>query len=201
MGQRGRKKGAIGEQSRALLLKIAAEEFANIGYYATKISTIVKRAKVTQPTFYLYFESKEAIFRELDDLFRNRLFDFTKSSRLEPDMDLTSVPAKIAAGLSRIFTFFLENPELTRIGFYISTEAEEMKRQLASQIEDNLNFEVQEGYFRADIDMSVVAECLVGMIERLIFTKLFTGLKNPDDLANEILHLLLYGMVEVPASE
>ena len=39
MSIRGRKKGASGEQSRALILNIAAEEFAHHGYYETKIST------------------------------------------------------------------------------------------------------------------------------------------------------------------
>lgn len=58
MGQRGRRKGANGEQSRVQLLHIAAAEFARMGYYETKISNIVQKAKLTQPTFYLYFQSK-----------------------------------------------------------------------------------------------------------------------------------------------
>lgn len=197
MGPRGRKKGANGEQSRALLLTIAAEEFAKNGYYETKISTIVKRASVTQPTFYLYFQNKEAIFRELVDLFRNKLVDFTNSSRLELGMDVRFVSDRIVIGLTRIFTFFAENSHLTRIGFFISADANELKSQLATQIEENLMFEVQAGYFREDIDINIVAESLVGMMERLTFTKLFQGIKEPAALANEIVQLLLYGMIHV----
>lgn len=143
MGQRGRKKGASGEESRALLLTIAAKEFANHGFYKTKISNIVKEANVTQPTFYLYFQNKEAIFQELVDSFRDRIFTLTKSSKLDSDIVSENVPDKISAGLANILTFFNENPDLTQIGFFMAPESEEIKRQLAWQIKMNLDSEVQ----------------------------------------------------------
>ncbi|MGM1006905.1 MAG: TetR/AcrR family transcriptional regulator [Bacillota bacterium] len=116
MGHRGRKIGASGEQSRALLLEVAAEEFAQKGYFHTKISDIVKRAGLTQPSFYLYFESKDAIFQELVDLFRRRISELTSKSRVETGVDLSSLPERITTGLTAIFTFFMENQNLTRIG-------------------------------------------------------------------------------------
>lgn len=195
MGQRGRKKGANGEQSRALLLTIGAEEFAKNGYYETKVSDIVKRANVTQPTFYLYFQNKEAIFNELVQLFHDKLFEYIKRSRLEPGIEIESISMKITFGLKNIFTFLSEHPNLTRIGFLVSNDAEDMKKELVELIEGNLSYEVKEGYFREDIDMNLVAECLVGVIERLTFTKLFQGLKDPESLAKEIVDLLLNGMI------
>ena len=195
MSNRGRKKGASGEQSRALLLTIAAEEFAQKGYYETKISTLVQRAGLTQPTFYLYFKSKEAIFQELIDSFIKGLSDLTTVSRLEPGIDFNSLPLRITKGLSGIFTFFSENQNLTRIGFFNSLESEEIKKQLALQIRDNLISEVNNGYFQTEMDMSLVAEILIGAIERLTLTKLFTGIKEPEEIASEIVHLFLKGML------
>ena len=195
MSNRGRKKGASGEQSRALLLTIAAEEFAQKGYYETKISTLVQRAGLTQPTFYLYFKSKEAIFQELIDLFIKGLSDLTTESRLEPGIDFNSLPLRITKGLSGIFTFFSENQNLTRIGFFNSLESEEIKKQLALQIRDNLISEVNNGYFQTEMDMSLVAEILIGAIERLTLTKLFPGIKKPEEIASEIVHLFLKGML------
>ena len=195
MSNRGRKKGASGEQSRALLLTIAAEEFAQKGYYETKISTLVQRAGLTQPTFYLYFKSKEAIFQELIDSFIKGLSDLTTESRLEPGIDFNSLPLRITKGLSGIFTFFSENQNLTRIGFFNSLESEEIKKQLALQIRDNLISEVNNGYFQTEMDMSLVAEILIGAIERLTLTKLFTGIKEPEEIASEIVHLFLKGML------
>ena len=195
MCNRGRKKGASGEQSRALLLTIAAEEFAKKGYYETKISTLVQRAGLTQPTFYLYFKSKEAIFQELIDSFIKGLSDLTTESRLEPGIDFNSLPLRITKGLSGIFTFFSKNQNLTRIGFFNSLESEEIKKQLALQIRDNLISEVNNGYFQSEMDMSLVAEILIGAIERLTLTKLFPGIKEPEEIASEIVHLFLKGML------
>ncbi|MHC0038871.1 TetR/AcrR family transcriptional regulator [Pseudoneobacillus sp. C159] len=195
MSNRGRKKGANGEQSRAQLLAIAAEEFAEKGYYETKISTLVQRAGLTQPTFYLYFTSKEAIFQELIDSFCKGLFNLTSESRLEPGIDLNSLPSRITKGLTGIFTFFSENQSLTRIGFFNSSEAEVIKRQLAQKIKENLIFEVNNGYFRNEVDMCLIAEILVGSIERLTLTKLFPGIKEPEEIASEIVYLFLNGML------
>ncbi|PAE25618.1 TetR/AcrR family transcriptional regulator [Bacillus sp. 7894-2] len=201
MGNRGRKRGVSGEQSRALLLEIAAEEFALKGYFLTKISEIVQRAGLTQPSFYLYFESKDAIFQELVDLFRNRLSELTSNSRVESGLDLPALPERITSGLSAIFKFFMENQNLTRIGFFMAPDAVEFKEILAGQIEANLLSEQQAGYFRKDIDMGTVAESLTGVIERLTLTKLFNGLKTPEGLATEIVHLFLYGMINKSSTQ
>lgn len=115
----------------------------------------MKEANVTQPTFYLYFQNKEAIFQELVDSFRDRIFTLTKSSKLDSDIVSENVPDKISAGLANILTFFNENPDLTRIGFFMAPESEEIKRQLAWQIKMNLDSEVQNGYFLPNLDTSL----------------------------------------------
>jgi len=194
MGQRGRKQGANGEERRARLLSIAADEFAANGYFATKVSQIVKKAGVTQPTFYLYFESKEAIFQELITSFRDKLSTLTKNSKLETGLDHHSLPERIAVGLTAILQFFSENQNLTKIGFFMSEESEEIKNQIAELITENLISEQRDGYFRSDMDMRTVAESLVGIIERLTITYLFQGKKQPNELAKEIINLLLYGL-------
>lgn len=194
MGQRGRKQGSIGVESKAKLLSIATEEFATNGFHETKISTIVKKAGVTQPTFYLYFHSKEAIFQELVCHFRTKLTDLTKESRLESGLDVNTLPGRIAVGLSAIFNFLDEDHQLTKIGFFISTEADDIKSQIADLIASNLVSEQKDEYFRKDIDMRIVADGLVGVIERLTVTSLFKGLKKPDELAREIVDLFLYGL-------
>ena len=51
------------------------------------------------------------------------------------------------------------------------------------------------GYFQTEMDMSLVAEILIGAIERLTLTKLFTGIKEPEEIASEIVHLFLKGML------
>ncbi|MFE8696615.1 TetR/AcrR family transcriptional regulator [Cytobacillus sp. FJAT-53684] len=201
MGQRGRKKGSNGEQSKALLLRIAANEFAENGYHGTKVSSIVKRAGMTQPTFYLYFENKEAIFQELVESFRGNLFNLTRKSRLEPGIEINSLSGRITYGLAEMFTFFKENPDLTKISFFESSTSEELKRKLALQIEENLASEVENGYFSASVDMCTFAESLVGLIERLTVTQLFPGIKEPNRLAEEIVDIFLNGVINKSIKE
>lgn len=194
MGQRGRQKGSIGIKSKEAILVVAAEEFAEHGFHQTKVSTIVKRAGLTQPSFYLYFSSKEAIFEELVHTFRNKLIQYTKESRLESNLDQSILSSKIGRGLSSVFQFFDDHRHLTRIGFFIADESREIKQAMATQITENLLAEQQDHYFRQDLDMQIVAECIIGAIERLTITKLFTGEKNPQQLANEIVNIYLYGL-------
>ncbi len=45
------------------ILAAALEEFVEHGYAATKLEDVARRAGVTKGTLYLYFESKEALFK------------------------------------------------------------------------------------------------------------------------------------------
>jgi TetR/AcrR family transcriptional regulator, fatty acid metabolism regulator protein len=195
MAKRGRKKGSIGKNSRILLLNIAAEEIAEKGFHDAKISSIVKKAGLTQPSFYLYFPSKEAIFHELIMTFQHRLSCLTDASRIEPGVELPQLPIRIKSGLYDIFSFFHENQMLAKIGFYINPDADSIKSQMAAQIHDNLLSEQRAGYFREEANMELAAVSLVGAIERLAVTQIFTGKKTPDILAEETVDIFLYGLI------
>ncbi|KJD52105.1 TetR family transcriptional regulator, partial [Bacillus amyloliquefaciens] len=83
----GNERGRKGKESRKRLLAVAANEFANRGFHETKVSTIVKRAGLTQPSFYLYFPSKDAIYNELIDGFHANLKNLIESFRLEEGIE------------------------------------------------------------------------------------------------------------------
>lgn len=56
---------ARGEATRKKLLAAAERLFGREGYHRTSVAGITREAGVGHGTFYLYFESKEEIFREL----------------------------------------------------------------------------------------------------------------------------------------
>ena len=58
-------KTARGRRTREKLLEAAEIEFGERGYHEAAISSITQRAGVALGTFYVYFESKEEIFRAL----------------------------------------------------------------------------------------------------------------------------------------
>ena len=62
-----------GRDVRELLVASAAEVFARDGFHASRVSDIVRGAGVAQGTFYLYFETKEAVFVELVERFFERI--------------------------------------------------------------------------------------------------------------------------------
>ncbi|MED1542637.1 TetR/AcrR family transcriptional regulator [Bacillus inaquosorum] len=189
------KKGRKGEESRKRLLKAAANEFSIRGFHETKVSEIVKRAGLTQPSFYLYFQSKEAIFKELITDFHSRVRKLTASLLLENGLNTNDVSKRVLSAVETVFQFLAEDKDLTKIGFFLNPEAKQMKKDLAMVLKENLEAEQRLGYFRSDLDMETVAECLIGMIEHLTDSFLLTGTKDPASLAAQVVNLLIYGML------
>jgi len=62
---RDRNLGAKGEATRQRLMDAAEEIFGTKGFYHTSVSDITQKAGVAQGTFYLYFPTKNDIFRAL----------------------------------------------------------------------------------------------------------------------------------------
>ena len=61
----GRELRARGKRTLAALMEAGATVFATRGYHAARVDDIVKTAKTSHGTFYLYFSSKEDLFRAL----------------------------------------------------------------------------------------------------------------------------------------
>lgn len=61
----GRLLGAKGEATRQRLMDAAEEIFGTKGFYQTSVTDITAKAGVAQGTFYLYFPSKNEIFKAL----------------------------------------------------------------------------------------------------------------------------------------
>ncbi|MET3292835.1 UNVERIFIED_CONTAM: TetR/AcrR family fatty acid metabolism transcriptional regulator [Brevibacillus sp. OAP136] len=188
-------RGNKGKETRKRILSVAAREFAEHGFHETKISTIVKLAAVTQPAFYLYFPSKDAIFQELVSDFRSRLVHLVETVRLAAGIGTEESRSKMSEAIERVFLFFAEDPHLTKIGLFLSPDAVGMRAELVAMIAENLRFEQREGYLRADLSMEIAAECIFGIIERLSVSQLIPGTKEPLDLAKEVVSLLMDGMV------
>src|SRR6185503_19557856 len=62
---RGRELRARGQRTQARLLEAGARVFAERGYHAARVDDVVKAARTSHGTFYLYFSNKEDLFRAL----------------------------------------------------------------------------------------------------------------------------------------
>lgn len=186
--------GRKGMESRMRLLEVAANEFATHGFHETKISTIVKKAGLTQPSFYLYFASKEAIFDELASEFHARVKDLMASVRLEEDVRHGDLSARLTETVETVFRFLIRDPSLTCIGFRLHPKAEQLKEEIAIALKENLEAEQKLGYFRPELEMGMVAECLRTVIEHFTFAYLLPGSKDARGLAIELVDFFMHGM-------
>lgn len=172
---RGRKVNSNGEKSKQLLREKAIELFSTKGYYQTKISDIVKAANVTQPTFYLYFESKDSLFLDLNEQFQQKLF------YIFDEQDQTD--AQIHKVIVNLLQYFAENPLLTRIGLYQSEQSYVVKEKLVEKFEQILKNDRSLG----QRDIHIVSQSLMGSIERLTLTLLLTNIKSAKQLSEDLL--------------
>lgn len=185
---RGRKVNSNGERSKQLLLEKAVELFSTNGYHQTKISDIVKAADLTQPTFYLYFQSKESLYNDLNETFQQGL-DQVFSTQPLLVMTNDSATHTVQKHLKRIFDYFVENPSLTKIGFYETEQSSVLKERIVTNLVDVIDTYFKDYDITQRVDKHILAESLVGSVERLTLTNLLTNKTNPQQLAEEILHI------------
>jgi AcrR family transcriptional regulator len=107
----------IREEKKALIRQAALELFAKDGYHATSISKIAEKANISKGLIYNYFESKEAVIRDLlDDGIQKMLggLDMNKDGVLERD--------EVEHYLNEIFDIIKANPEFWKLYFSVSLQ-------------------------------------------------------------------------------
>lgn len=180
---RGRKVNSNGERSRKLLREKAIELFSENGYYQTKISDIVKSAHVTQPTYYLYFESKEALYKDLLKEFHTNLEQIIDETVSEYQQ-LQDSKQTFQVILSKLFNYFATNPHLTKIGLNESNVdfvTEVLPQKFQSILENDLK-----SLQKQDVSIHILIQSLIGSIERLTLSSLLLDNMNPEQLAEEL---------------
>lgn len=99
------------QATRQRQLDAAEALFGEKGYYETSIADITQRANVALGTFYVYFPSKLAIFRELVEHLNHRL----RKELHDATRGLTNRAAAERVGLEAFFRFVERHRNLYRI--------------------------------------------------------------------------------------
>ncbi|CAM5191312.1 TetR family transcriptional regulator OS=Ureibacillus acetophenoni OX=614649 GN=SAMN05877842_101148 PE=4 SV=1 [Ureibacillus acetophenoni] len=174
------------QKSMKLLREKAIEIFAEYGYFQTKISDIVKAANVTQPTFYLYFESKDVLYKEIITDFQTNLEKIIDESVSESNA-LQNSKETIHVILNRMFNYFSLNPDLTKVGLFesdVPTASKILSQKLKSVVEKDSRFIDED-----DIVLHIFIESLIGSIERLTLSALLSEKVESKKLAEEIVNI------------
>ncbi len=155
-----------GEQTRARLREAAIAVFARNGFHGTKVSDIVAEAGLSQPSFYLYFDSKEATYEALVEEFRESLQRVTLSNLIDPATPKGSVEGHVALSFQRFLDFMAKDRALTEIGFFQPPGCSVTKQQMVVWVANNISQEQAHGIFRKDIQPLEIARMLVGILDQ-----------------------------------
>lgn len=202
MDGRSRRAQAQREVRRKQILERALGVFAERGYHQTSISDLVKAAGVARGTFYLYFESKSAIFVELVD----QLLEGVASSVVGVDESEGAPPIEdqLLDRLSRIVRTITANRAITRMLFReaigLDEAIDDKLRQFYAALHAYLMMALQGGQrigqIRRDIDLEITATCILGSVKQVVDQYLLTETPefDVDRMASGILTYNLRGV-------
>jgi AcrR family transcriptional regulator len=151
-----------GRRTREKLLHAAEAEFGESGFADTSIASITQRAGVALGTFYVYFESKEEIFRAL-------VSHMGQLTRQWIGERVAESPDRLTAerrGVEAFIEFVRSHRNLYRVVSMAQFVAEDAFREyylvFASAYEDNLRRAAADGEIREG-DCEVWSWALIGM--------------------------------------
>lgn len=170
---RSRRAQETREARRAQILESALQVFSDRGYHGASVSDLVAAAGVARGTFYLYFDGKDAVFRELLD----ELLLHLRSNVVGVDMGAGAGPfeEQLVQTIARILRTVENNRALTRIIF---REAVGLDAEVDAQMRsfyDNLavfiarSFDVGQALgLVKPVDGDVVATCILGSLRGVV---------------------------------
>lgn len=187
-------KTARGQRTRNKLLDAAEGAFGEEGFHATSIGDITRRASVALGTFYVYFDSKDEIFRALvahmNEMVRAWIADRVKDADDRLDAEYK--------GLVAYIEFARAHPNLYRIieeAQFVAPDAHRAHYDsFAERYQRNLDEAVEKGEIKPG-DNVTRAWALIGLS---VFLGLKFGIWDPDrsaeDIAREATNLIEAGL-------
>jgi AcrR family transcriptional regulator len=187
-------KTARGERTRNKLLDAAEGAFGENGFHATSIGDITRRASVALGTFYVYFDSKDEIFRALvahmGEMVRGWIAERVKGARDRLEAE--------ELGLVAYIEFARAHPNLYRIieeSQFVAPDAYKAHYDsFAERYGRNLTEAEERGEIRKG-DETVRAWALIGMS---VFLGLRYGIwdtgSTPEEVARKAADLVRRGL-------
>jgi AcrR family transcriptional regulator len=184
---------ARGKLTMRKLLDAGTEVFATKGYHATRVDDIVKVARTSHGTFYLYFSNKEDLFRALAGEVADAMNELASSlGPLEPGEAGRAALRDWIAQLSQIYE---HNGAVIRAWTEAEIGGSEFGRlgtDVLSQFTRVLSRRIAD-VAPADIDAGIASLALVAMLERLHYYVYAQQVRVDDDAMVATLARVLHG--------
>jgi len=180
-----------GLDTRRRVLDASERVFGELGYHDASIVKITEAAGVAQGTFYLYFDSKKAVF---DELVRDLNRRVRRAMKEASSRGTTRLEAELL-GFDAYFRFTADHPALYRIirqAEFVSPEMLEYHyERLSAGYVEALRAAVDAGEL-GPIDPEVTAWALMGLGEMLGMRWILWGGRKalPDEVWQELTRLV-----------
>lgn len=183
-----------GQDTRAAILRAAEAVIGETGFAAASIADITRRAGIAQGTFYIYFQSKDEVFREL-------VLEMGRLTRAFLAEAVADAPDRLTAerrGLRAFLAFVADRPTLYNIVMEARFVAPDAYRAyyttFARGYAQNLLAAAREGEIRPG-DAEIRAWALMGMAitlgERFA---IWDGTGDLDRVVDEVFDMLERGL-------
>ncbi|HMA67536.1 MAG TPA: TetR/AcrR family transcriptional regulator [Desulfosalsimonadaceae bacterium] len=174
--------------TRAALIAAAIAIFRQKGFQSARVSDIVAAAGVAQGTFYNYFRSKEAIFREIcnDFIGQVRMIFAERTDLMFSGETAEEIRGNVHRVIRDVFSVYQQNLDaaelLLREGIGHGGLFKEIYEDILNQVLDLIRGQVNRGIARGVVHVSepeMVSVFIFGLFERTLFYFLLVR-KNMD---------------------
>jgi AcrR family transcriptional regulator len=157
-------------ETRDKLLRVAREVFEDDGFDGASVSRIVDEANVSRGTFYLYFESKEDIFRTLAEGLLTQVVELQRPT--EEVSPIETIRRSIAA----FVVYYREHARLMAVLEQVATHdvsfrtlRRDMRRGVAERAVRFIAAMQRRGVVPETVDPRYAATALTGMVDRFAY--------------------------------
>ena len=198
------------EDRKDALVRAAIEIFHQKGYAQARVSDIVARAGVAQGTFYLYFRSKEAVFRHICTAFMEQFSQaFAESADIFGGFTEEEITQSVFRFIRKLLILYRENGAvadlISREGIGHGGLFKEIYEDIFVHFHELMKARLQEIVDRGIVrfrDAETASILLIGLFERTMFLISLIGQEiRVDELAEQMTAFILKGLsLDVPAS-
>jgi len=186
---------------RREILDAAKYVFAEHGFHATKISEIIKRASIARGTFYLYFDSKDAVF---SSILTNTIEEL--QARITPVAVGKNAPPpaeQLHENVSRVLEYMIADRPLVHLllahglspDTSMAQQVDAFFSNITSLIKSSLRYGIRVGLLRP-CDVSLTAAQILGSVQGGVLHLLQK--QEPfevTDVASNLIEFVLHGVL------
>lgn len=190
------------QERRRQIMNAAKNVFAEAGYHGASIHAIIERAQIARGTFYLYFESKAAVF---DSILDQAMADLrARIHRIEvDDRDAPPPQVQLRDQVMSTLEYIVRDRALATLllsaGHTPDAEAAERLDQFFAEVRDLLRRAMESGMeigLLRKVDPDIAAAAMLGMIRGVIEQLIRDPSPPPVDVVvAEVLMVALRGVL------